>query len=58
MYNIRGWWEWENGTVYVTQLSSFYHGVCVGAIFQEFVTATRDVMHTDVDILGLGATSE
>ena len=57
-YNIKGWWEWENGTIRVIELPTKFHERCVRAINDEITLATGITRSTNVDILNDGSTSE
>jgi len=49
-YNIHGWWEWENGTVYVIELPTDFHEGCVRAIADEFAIAFSNVRSTNLGL--------
>lgn len=58
MYNIHGWWEWENGTVNVIEFPLSIHETAVGAIIRQISTATAGVFGTNQDLLYFGSTSK
>ena len=57
-HNVKGLWEWENGTVRVLEIPSKFHEVCVGTINGELYSALRLVKNTPSGFLFPGATSE
>ena len=57
-YNIRGWWEWNNGTVHVIELPTLFHESCVGAIANEIVLAVGGLRSTNVGMIYFGSTCE
>ncbi|CAI2165553.1 3311_t:CDS:2 [Funneliformis geosporum] len=56
-HNIRGWWEWEDGTVRVIEIPSIFHENCERAISREITEQTGGVKSTYADILNYGSSS-
>ena len=57
-HNVKGLWEWENGTVRVIELPSDFHGKSVGTIVGELTIAFQAVRYTLSGITFSEATSE
>ena len=57
-HNVKGLWEWENGTVCVIEIPSKFHKHCIGTINGELYSALRLVKNTPSGFLFSGATSE
>ena len=57
-HNVKGLWEWENGTVRVIELPSRFHATCVGTIIKLLGASVHPVACTNFDLLFCGATSE
>ena len=57
-HNVKGHWEWENGTVRVLEIPSTFHEHCIGAIIKFLGASVIPVASTNSDLLFCGATSE
>ncbi|CAG8640347.1 7944_t:CDS:2 [Paraglomus brasilianum] len=56
-HNVKGLWEWENGTVRVIEIPSKFHEHCVSTINGELYSALRLVKNTPSGFLFPGATT-
>ncbi|CAG8629746.1 6323_t:CDS:2, partial [Paraglomus occultum] len=56
-HNVKGLWEWENGTVRVIELSSGFHGESIGTIIGELGVALRAVKCTPSSVTISDATT-
>ncbi|CAG8466569.1 2088_t:CDS:10 [Diversispora eburnea] len=55
-HNVKGFWEWENNTVYVTEFPSSFHEDSVSSIMTEFSDVFSCVKNTHARIKFSGAT--
>jgi len=56
-FNVRGMWEWDDGTVRVYELPRAPHGTAVGALKGRVVLATGAVMGTNDGLIDMDTTT-
>ncbi|CAG8516553.1 276_t:CDS:2, partial [Acaulospora colombiana] len=54
---LQGLWEWENGSVLVTEIPSKFHEICVGTITVELGIALQALRKSPAGFLFYGATT-